>query len=362
MAGTDGLAWNLFNVAGDLQADLWLNGKLSGGEELAVLLWVWRQTWGNKDIAAEDKPEAFTPFTSGRQIARIAQCSVDRAQRLTQRLRKVGILASDPASDKGGKPLRYRLAVENWHRVPKYVAPALGDVFVMPDPVDEEIEAQTDRRTGVCEDAVADDHQQVLEGMEPFFVQEARPATVGIHREVKRLRVDADIPCDVKPGWHGTELRLQIRYRGEANKRVSETTSAGACGGQKLSNGSFLKALMEGLAKRGMEVERALGMRLVGDLGQFREADYLVYAFETLDEKSEKQSKKGGKYRREWLPDWARTVAERWPQAEKARQANGASTKPGHCVNCGAPPDRRSTTGERCRQCGNSFDRKERAS
>lgn len=47
----------------------------------------------------------------------------------------------------------------------------------------------------------------------------------------------------------------------------------------------------------------------------------------------------------------ARDVRDIAGQAKRAPR-----TKPGHCVNCGAPPDRRSKFGSGCKACGKSFD------
>lgn len=53
-----------------------------------------------------------------------------------------------------------------------------------------------------------------------------------------------------------------------------------------------------------------------------------------------------------WLKSTiARDVRDVAGQAKRAPR-----TKPGHCVNCGAPPDRRSTSGVKCRHCGGLFD------
>lgn len=319
--GTDGIRWNPFNVQGDIEADLFANGKLNAANSLeqALPTLAWRLTWGNIEIPADEKFDAYTPPMSCASLAKRWSVPVWLVQRTIERLRKAGIIITDPASDKGGKPQRFRLAVENWHRVAKYETPKLPVFKMRGKPAAESDDEPLP--DGPIENS-ADERQLAFEGFEPFEVQAAKPAIVGIHRRVDNVRLKIDDRCQVEPEFQGWDLCLNIKVRSVENAAVNADTSARTCGGQKLSDSRFLRLLMDGLAARQVEVERALGVRLVGELGRCREAAYLKYALETLDADIGR-AKKG--YKREWLPEWARKVAERWPQAQKRRAAKAAA-------------------------------------
>jgi hypothetical protein len=275
--GTDGLTWNQFNVVADIQADLLANDKLSGAIEIGLLIWIWRATWANLEVAPGDRAEAYAAPASCAKLAKQLNTTADLVFRAIKRLRskEVGIIATDPKDANGGKPLRLKLTPENWHKAPRYVPAGLQLVEL---PAAEETPEP-------------DDPQEILPGMEHLFASPNKPAIIGVSRQVGQVRIETAGFLDVRTRWERADLVVRIEGRSGASKGDAAQTSDLQVGGRAIRHKSTLDLQVGGqiasntpqveieTLRAGLKCDKALAIRLEAKLRKRKEsaADFVAF-------------------------------------------------------------------------------------